>query len=227
MIAKEKVKRYVIFLFGLFINSLGVSFITKANLGTSPISSIPYTLSLGYPFTLGEFTFVFNMLLILLQVAILRKNFKKESLLQIPVVFLFSAFIDLTMAWLSILDPSQYVFKVISLIIGCTILGFGVFIEVIADVVMLPGEAFVSAVSKSFNKDFGKTKIVFDSSMTVIAAVMGLILYHKLAGVREGTVVAAILVGMIARIFKRKLGFVEDKWIKENTDENDDMEMSA
>ena len=44
----NKLKRYVIFLIGLFVNSLGVSLITKASLGTSPISSIPYVLSLKF-----------------------------------------------------------------------------------------------------------------------------------------------------------------------------------
>ncbi|MDO5517948.1 MAG: DUF6198 family protein, partial [Clostridium sp.] len=213
MSVKEKTKRYIIFLIGLFINSFGVSFITKANLGTSPISSIPYTLSLGYPLTLGQFTFIFNLLLVLAQVIILRRNFKKEYWLQIPVTILFSAFIDLTMDMLSFMNPSQYIFKLISLIAGCIILGFGVFVEVLANVVMLPGESFVNAVSKTFKRDFGKTKIAFDSSMTVIAGIIGLILYHKLAGVREGTVVAALLVGMIARVFKRRLGFIEERYI--------------
>lgn len=45
----EKLKRYLIFLAGLFINALGVSLITLADLGTSPISSIPYVLSLNFP----------------------------------------------------------------------------------------------------------------------------------------------------------------------------------
>lgn len=213
MTAKEKTKRYIIFLIGLFINSFGVSFITKANLGTSPISSIPYTLSLGYPLTLGQFTFIFNLLLVIAQIIILGKKFPKEYYLQIPVTILFSAFIDLTMDMLYFMNPEQYIFKSISLIAGCIILGFGVFIEVLANVVMLPGESFVNAVSKTFKTDFGKTKIAFDSSMTVMAGIIGLILYHKLAGVREGTVVAALLVGMIARMFKRKLGFVEEKYI--------------
>lgn len=213
MTVNEKSKRYFIFLIGLFINSFGVSFITKANLGTSPISSIPYTLSLGYPLTLGQFTFIFNFLLVMLQILILRKNFKKESLLQIPVTILFSMFIDMTMALLSFMNPSNYIFKFIYLILGCAILGFGVFIEVIADVVMLPGEAFVNTVSKTFHTDFGKTKVMFDSSMALISAVIGIVLYHKLAGVREGTIIAAVLVGMIARFLKRKLEFLEDKWI--------------
>ena len=52
----EKIKRYIVFIIGLFINSMGVSLITKADLGTSPISSIPYVLSLNFPFSLGEFT---------------------------------------------------------------------------------------------------------------------------------------------------------------------------
>jgi uncharacterized membrane protein YczE len=204
----EKAERYVIFLVGLFINSFGVSFITKANLGTSPISSIPYTLSLYFPFTIGEFTFVFNLLLIALQIIILRKNFKLEALLQIPVVFLFSYFIDLTMDILSFMTPSNYIMQFVSLLVGCLILGFGVYLEVLANVVMLPGEAFVNAISTTFNRDFGKTKIVFDSSMFVVAGVISFILFGKLNGVREGTVVAALVVGMIARFFQRKLSFV-------------------
>ena len=80
----EKLERYFIFLVGLFINSLGVSLVTKADLGTSPISSIPYVLSLNIPLTLGQFTIVFSLLLILLQLFILRKDFKLEYFLQIP-----------------------------------------------------------------------------------------------------------------------------------------------
>ena len=93
----EKLKRYLIFLLGLFVNSLGVSLITKANLGTSPISSIPYVLSLNFPFTLGNFTIFFSIFLIVLQLIILRKNFKLEHILQIPVSIIFGYFIDLTM----------------------------------------------------------------------------------------------------------------------------------
>ena len=97
----EKRKRYLIFLVGLFVNSLGVSLITKANLGTSPISSIPYVLSLNFPFTLGNFTIFFSIFLIVLQLIILRKNFKLEHILQIPVSIIFGYFIDLTMILLS------------------------------------------------------------------------------------------------------------------------------
>ena len=134
----EKLKRYIIFIIGLYINSFGVSLITKATLGTSPISSIPYVLSLNFPFTLGQFTIFFSIFLIVLQLIILGKNFKLEHALQIPVSIAFGYFIDFSMFLLSDLVPGNYIWKMIYLLIGCLILGFGVYTEVLADVVLLP-----------------------------------------------------------------------------------------
>ena len=165
----ELIKRYIFLLVGLFVNGLGVSFITKAGLGTSQL----------------------------------------QNLLQLPIIALFSFFIDLTMSLLGFIQPETYVLKVISLVIGCLILGFGVFMEMVANVAMLPGEATVRAVSDVFSTDFGKTKIAFDSSMTVIAAILSFIMFKHLDGVREGTIVAAILVGFIARLFKKYIGGIE------------------
>jgi len=204
----EKLKRYIVFLIGLFINSLGVSLITKADLGTSPISSIPYVLNLNFPFTLGQFTIAFSLLLILIQLVILRRNFKAEHLLQIPISVLFGYFIDLTMEMLFFVHPQTYLSSVIHLLIGCVILGFGVYTEVLADVTMLPGESFVRAVSSTWKTEFGSTKVAFDVSLAVIAAVLSLFFAHRLDGVREGTILAALLVGFIARLFGRRLAFL-------------------
>lgn len=205
----ELIKRYIFLLAGLFASGLGVSFITKTGLGTSPITSIPYTLSLGFTPTVGMFTLVFNIFLIILQVILLRRNFQLQNLLQLPIIALFSFFIDLTMSLLGFMQPETYAMKVVSLIVGCLILGFGVFMEMTANVAMLPGEATVRAVSDVFSTDFGKTKIAFDSSMTVIAAILSFIMFKHLDGVREGTIVAAILVGFIARLFKKYIGGIE------------------
>ena len=168
----NKLKRYILFLIGLFVNALGVSLVTKASLGTSPISSIPYVLSLNFPFTLGNFTIVFSILLIVLQILILRKNFKLENILQIPVSIAFGYFIDLTMYLLFWINPQNYFVKMIALLAGCLVLGLGVYLEVLADVVMLPGESFVRAIVQTWNTNFGTTKIVFDSSMAIIAGVL-------------------------------------------------------
>ena len=134
----EKLKRYLIFLVGLFVNSLGVSLITKANLGTSPISSIPYVLSLNFPFTLGNFTIFFSIFLIVLQLIILRKNFKLEHILQIPVSIIFGYFIDLTMYLFFWVNPGNYAMKLAALLAGCIVLGFGVYLEPQRSYLILP-----------------------------------------------------------------------------------------
>ena len=207
----EKLKRYLVFLIGLFINSLGVSLITKADLGTSPISSIPYVLSLNFPLTLGQFTIAFSLVLILIQLAILRRNFKAEHFLQIPISVLFGYFIDLTMEMLFFIHPESYPVSVLYLLIGCVVLGFGVYMEVLADVAMLPGESFVRAVSSTWHTEFGSTKVAFDVSLAVIAAVISFVMARRLDGVREGTIIAALLVGFIARLFGRKLSFLSSR----------------
>lgn len=164
---------------------------------------------------MGQFTIIFSLVLILLQLFILRKNFKLEHLLQIPISVAFGYFIDLTMALLKFIRPQSYVFSIISLLIGCLVLGFGVYLEVLADVAMLPGESFVRAITAIWNTDFGITKIIFDVSMTVIAAVLSVCFVQQLEGVREGTIIAALLVGFIARLFGRLLSFAPSLLLQE------------
>ena len=215
----NKLKRYILFLIGLFVNALGVSLVTKASLGTSPISSIPYVLSLNFPFTLGNFTIVFSILLIVLQILILRKNFKLENILQIPVSIAFGYFIDLTMYMLFWINPQNYFVKMIALLAGCLVLGLGVYLEVLADVVMLPGESFVRAIVQTWNTNFGTTKIVFDSSMAIIAGVLSFVFSGKLNGVREGTIIAALLVGFIARLLGKRLELIKSYLFPEENGE--------
>ncbi len=204
----EQIKRYIIFTIGLFLCSLGVSFVTRADLGTSPISSIPYVLSLNFPMSLGEFTIFFSLFLIVLQLLILRKNFKLEHILQIPVSIAFGYFIDFTMILLKNLQTELYLVKVMYLLIGCAILAIGVYLEVLADVVMLPGESFVRAVVFRWKTEFGITKIAFDATMSISAVILSLIFVRRLYGVREGTIIAAFLVGFIARFIGRHLSFL-------------------
>lgn len=201
----NKLKRYILFFIGVFINSFGISVITKADLGTSPISSVPYVLSLNFPFSLGEFTIAVNMLMVLAQLLILRRNFKLEHALQIPICVVFGYSIDLTGIFIENVSLDLYIEKILFLLAGCVILGFGVYLEMLANVAMLPGESLVRAISTTWHTDFGYTKIANDVTMTVIAVVLSFVFAHRLNGVREGTLVAAFLVGYIARLFGRKI----------------------
>lgn len=201
-------KRYLVFIIGVLINSFGISFITKASLGTSPISSVPYVFSLRFAPTLGEFSFVLNSAFILLQLLLLRRDFQKVQLLQVAVNFVFSWFIDVSMLLLASFAPVSYAAKLASLMAGCAILAFGISLEVYANVLMVPGEGIVYAISKVLNKEFGVVKACFDVTLMLMAVTLSLIFFRGLNGIGEGTVISALVVGMIVRLYNRRLGFI-------------------
>ena len=209
----ETLRRYIVFFLGLLTTSFGVAFVTKATLGTSPIAAIPYSLSLILPvLSLGTWVVLFNLLLIVIQVAIQRKDTNKfQVFLEVIMAFLFGYGVDLAMLFLRKLSPEIYGLKIPVLLIGCFILAFGAYLEVIADVVMLPGEGTVKSITKTFGTNFGTTKVAMDVSMSVIALIFSLIMTHQIQGVREGTIIAALLVGFISRFFSRICKPVEHK----------------
>lgn len=202
---KEMTLRYLLFCAGLLVNSFGVALITKASLGTTPIASIPYTLSLIFPrLTIGNFTILVSMLLILAQVLILRKRAKiLDIVLQIPISFVFGYVIDFSMWLLSRFDPVLYPVKFIVMLIGCVIIALGAYFEVTADVTMLPADGFTRSIAKVSGMQFSNVKLITDSSQAGIALAAGLIVLHRLAGVREGTIIGALLIGNIVKVIGR------------------------
>ena len=119
---KKLIFRYIWFILGILINSFGIVFITKASLGTSPISSVPYVLSFRFPLSFGAFTFLLNMLFILGEVILLRRQFRPYQYLQIVVNMIFSSFIDISMTLLESFTPTHFASQILSLLVGCTIL---------------------------------------------------------------------------------------------------------
>lgn len=198
---KQLLRRYFIFVIGLLLNSFGVAFVTKATLGTTPIAAIPYSLSLQFTnLTMGEWTIIFSLVLVGLQPLLLRKVTNKiQLLLQIVISFGFGYFIDLSMALLKGFLPTTYLTKLVVLLIGCLIIAFGAYFEVIADVVMLPGDAFVRVIAKITHREYGSIRVLSDISMTVIGALICSIFLQRLLGVREGTIIAALIVGNIVK----------------------------
>lgn len=206
---KEIFKKYTVFFIGLFLNALGICFIIKADLGSSPISSLPYTISLKYPVSLGTLTFILNLFLILGQVLIQKSDFKQREWAQLPVSVLFGLFIDICMSLLDWVAPLSYPMQLTTLMTGCVLLGLGVSLEVIANVVMLSGEAFVNAYANKRQRSFGSTKILFDTTLMLLACITSLFLFFNITGVREGTIIAALTVGLFARFFHKKLSFLQ------------------
>lgn len=205
---KQTIYRYAWFILGIVINGFGVAAITKAALGTSPISSVPYVLSLRFPFSLGQFTFVFNMFLILAQLLLLKKDFKPFQFLQIGVTFIFSACIDLSMTLLSFLTPQGIAACLASLLAGCAILAFGISVEVAPDVLMVPGEGLVSAITRVSGKRFGSVKVIFDTTLMLCALMLSLLFFRGINGLGIATILSALIVGKIVNFFNRHLKLI-------------------
>lgn len=207
MSKKELTKRYITFIIGLFISALGVAITKKGELGVSPISSVANVMSFRFPvLTLGNWLIVWNGILILGQILILRKKFQWIQLLQIPVSFLFGYFTDFGMWLLSFFPANVYVLRLALVVLGTAVLGLGISLAFQANVIMNSGEAFVKAVSDTIKKDFGNIKIVFDVSCVVFSILLSLLFFDfKIVGTREGTIIAAVLTGISVKLFNKLL----------------------
>ena len=208
----ESLVKFTMLLIGLFIMAFGISLSVKSNLGTMCISSIPYVLSLISPsITVGQFTIMFNIFLVLLQILILRRNFKINQLLQIILVIPFGYFIDLTLSWIINISVNTYFAEWIFCLFGIFILSLGILIEIKSKVLYMPGEGIVLAISEVTNINFAKLKPICDIIMVLIAVLLSFTFLGELYGVREGTVVAAIFVGILINIYDYTFGAKIDK----------------
>lgn len=204
-------RRILVFAVGLLVISLSIGFITKASLGTPPISSIPYSLSLIFPsLSLGNFTIIYSLLLVFLQLVILGKQADKVSLgLQVVISFVFGYFIDFGMMLLGDFSPEIYWERIVCVLIGCFGLAFGVYLQIVADFTMVPGDGFAYALSVRIKrKPYRVVRVCSDVSMIVIAAIIGYIGMGTTGGVREGTVICALLIGTIAGVYFSKLAWL-------------------
>lgn len=193
-------KRYLLLLAGLSIMAFGVAFSIKASLGTSPISSVPYVVSLFAPLTVGTATIVMHCVFILLQILILRRNYHTIQLMQLPVAVFFGYLTDFGVWAVRGIHCSTYWQQWIVCLIGILLVAAGVSLEVKAGVVVLAGEGVVLAICKVLPKiKFGYMKVGFDVTLVVIACILSFTFTGHLQGVREGTVAAALLVGLIAK----------------------------
>lgn len=202
------IRRYLLLLAGLAIMAFGVAFSIKASLGTSPISSVPYVVSLFAPLTVGTATIIMHCVFILLQIMILRKKYHPIQLMQLPVAFFFGYLTDFGVWAVQGITCNHYLQQWLVCLIGIFLVAVGVSLEVKAGVVVLAGEGVVLAICKVLPVKFGYMKVGFDVTLVAIACVLSFVFTGRLQGVREGTVAAALLVGLIAK----QLGKMLSKW---------------
>jgi len=184
--------------------TIGIALSVKSDLGVSPVSSIPYTLTVCWGIEMGKATIMFHCVLILIQILILRKDFKIKSLLQLPVGIVFGYFTTFCNS-LAERFPStdNFFIRIVMILLSVVFVAIGIFMYLPADIMPLAGEGVMKAVADTLKIEFSKVKVAFDVTMVVVSLVTCLIILHTLGSVGIGTVIASLLVGIVLGQIKR------------------------
>ena len=200
-------KRAAAYFFGLFIMTAGIAISVKSDLGVSPVSSIPYTITCVTGMEMGNATILFHAFLVLLQIILLRKKFKPYNILQIAVGIVFGKFTTVCNAIMAPLPtPENIAVRIIMVLISIVLIAIGIFFYLPANIMPLAGEGAMQAVSEITSIPFAKVKVGFDVSMVVISLVTCLILIGNVGSVGIGTIMAAILVGIVLGEITKRFG---------------------
>ena len=194
--------------------TLGIAISVKSNLGVSPVSSIPYTITCVFGLEMGKATILFHIGLVLLQILVLRRAFQAKNLLQVVVGVIFGYFTTFCNYLMTFLpDPHNLLVRLGMMLISVFLIAFGIFLYVPSDIMPLAGEGAMLAISQVSGVAFSTVKIIFDCSMVAISLVTCLVMLHALGSVGVGTVAAAVLVGTALKGITKVLGKQRDAWL--------------
>lgn len=198
-------------LISLFVMTAGVALCVRSALGSSVISTIPYVMTLAGTdsavpaLTIGEYTYLMNFVLVGGQLLLLRRRFEAVQLFQLVIGFLFGFLLDINMLLTSVFTLSSLWAQIAGQLAGCTILAFGIAMEVRCGSVTMPGEGFPVAITRVSRMTFAKAKIITDITLVIIAVVLGYSFFGRWLGevVGPGTLFAMIYVGIAVRFVSR------------------------
>ncbi|MDO4497538.1 MAG: DUF6198 family protein [Bacteroidales bacterium] len=206
--------QHILLLISLYVMTLGVAVCVRSQLGSSVISTIPYVMaSAGTDFawipawTIGGYTIMMNAIFVVAQILILRKNFEWVQLFQLVIGFFFGMLIDLNMMLTEWMVSSNLLVNALVQIAGCSILGFGIAMEVKCGSVTMPGEGITIAIHKVTGWPFPKAKIRVDITLVALAVLFSYLLLGtwqwQIVGI--GTLFAMVYVGMVVRFMNKHL----------------------
>ena len=200
------IRRLAIYLIGLFILSVGLALFLQAGLGLPVNSSVAYVLSRIISLRYSVCLVLVNVLLVFIQLAVLRRDFRPVSFLQIPLSFLFGWFVDLTCRLTMNIQPSGYFANLAVMVLGIVFLGLGLSLYVQTDLIPLPLEGLALAVTKKLVRfPLYAVKRALDTALLLTSALLSLVFLRHLEGVREGTVFAALFAGKLMGIFQKHI----------------------
>lgn len=205
----KNIIKVMVYCIGLFIMAIGVTFSVKSNLGVSPVNAIPYVVSIILGIDQGLCVSIIFCSYIILQFFILRKEFKLKNLLQILCASLFGYFVSFS-NMIFYFEPSEnYLVRLGYMLLSITLIGIGVFLYLEARLIPLPAEGVMMALKEKTVFEFHNIKVGFDVITVIIAVGISYIFLKNIIGVREGTFIAALLVGkvvgLIPKLMKKKV----------------------
>lgn len=202
-------QRLGFYLLGLFIMTIGVSLSVKSALGVSPISSIPYTMTVVWGIEMGKATILMHTAFVLIQILLLRRRFELRQLFQILVGVIFGYFTTFCNWLMTILPNPIGLFPQLTMsLLSIVLIATGIFFYLPANLIPLAGEGIMSAIATITGGKFSTVKIMTDCSMVLLSAITCLVLLGQLGSVGLGTIIAALLVGSVLKLWMHFAG----KW---------------
>jgi len=203
--------RVLLYILGLFFLALGVAFSVNSNLGVSPVNSLPYVVSQVSGAALSTCVIIVFCFYIVLQIVILRRDFHPINLCQIIFSTIFGYFVDFAKWVVGDFALPTYFGQLVLLAISIVFVALGVVLYIEVDLVPMPMEGLSMTISKKLNIPFPTMKIIVDCTVVVAGIVISFVFLHSLVGIREGTVITAIVVGKVVGLFKKPLSPVIQK----------------
>lgn len=195
---KQWIARVVIYAIGLLVLAFGVAFSVNSNLGVSPVNSFPYVVSLIVGKSLGTCVTVIFISYILLQILILRKDFQWINLTQILCSTLFGKFVDMAKMIVGDFTIPTYAGKLLMLAISMVLIAIGISIYMGVKLVNMPMEGLTAAIaSRISGAKFHNVKVTVDCVAVGTGVILSFIFLGGLFGIREGTILSAMLIGKI------------------------------
>ncbi|MBO6123416.1 MAG: hypothetical protein J6P09_06215 [Methanobrevibacter sp.] len=189
-------KRIFNYIFGLYMITLGVAFSIKSNLGSAPVSSIPYAMNLIWMIEIGVATFIFHAVLVLIELILLKNDFKKKHFLQVFVGVLFAAFTSLSVALLGFIPAADsFAIALVMSLLSVFFIALGIFFYVPANIIPLSVEGVTQAIAIVTKRPFHTIKICFDVSVVATALILSYAFLGQFGSVGIGTVIGALFIG--------------------------------
>jgi uncharacterized membrane protein YczE len=194
-------RRLLLYFLGNFVLALGVTVAVRSDLGITPVNSIAFVASRVFAVDHGLMTACVYGGYVLIQFAILRKEFHPINFLQIAVAMLFGSFVSITNRLLSFPTPEAYGLRILLMAASVVLIALGIVLYLRANLLPQPAEGLMLAIQKKIHWKVHNVKLSFDSAIVAIAAALSLIAVHHVIGIREGTLIAMLGVGKVMGFF--------------------------